>query len=83
MEILLQNGAEVNAVDKVKRDDWRDMNEGMHVRVLEMKGKSVGTALAMAQCIEPLFMDKVDEISWHQFAHPRIWDRMRLMMNIA
>ena len=48
----------------------------MHVRVVEMKGKSVGMALAMVECIEPLSMDEVDEISWHQFAHPRIWDRM-------
>ena len=55
----------------------------MHVRVVEMKGKSVGMALAMAKCTEPLFIDKVDEISWHQFAHPRIWNTMRLMMNIV
>ena len=55
----------------------------IHVRVVEMKGKSVGMALAIAECIEPLTMDKVHEISWHQFAHPRIWYRMQLMMNIV
>ena len=55
----------------------------MHVRVVEMKGKTVGMALAIAKCIDPLSMDKVDEISWHQFAHSRIGDKIRLMMNIV
>ena len=56
---------------------------GMHVKGVEMKGKSVGMALAMAECSEPLSWNNVDEISWRQFAHPCIWDRMRLMMNIV
>ena len=32
--------------------------------------------------LSQLTMDKVDEVSWHQFAHPCIWDRMWLMIHI-
>ena len=83
MEILLQNGAEVNAANEVHCVDWRDMNEGNACQGGRNEVQECGMALAMAKCIESLSTDKVDEISWHQFAHPRIGDRMRLMINIV
>ena len=84
VEILLQNGAEVNAADKVICDEWTDViQRNAWQRVVEIKVR-VGERhwqwqTALSQCS----MDVVDEVSWHQFAHPCIWDRLWLMMHIV
>ena len=56
VEILLQNGAEVNAANKVICDEWTDMiQRNACQRVVEMKVRVWEMALAMAHCIEPIF----------------------------
>ena len=52
--ILLQNGAEVNAVNKVICDEWTDAIQGNACQGSGNEGQIVGTALAMAHCIEPI-----------------------------
>ena len=54
VEILLQNGAEVNAANKVICDEWRDVLERNACEGGRNEGQSVGTALAMADWIEPI-----------------------------
>ena len=45
MEILLQNGAVVNAAKKVNRDDWRDMNEGNACQGGRNEGQECGNGI--------------------------------------
>ena len=54
VEILLQNGAEVNAANKVICDEWTDMMQGNECHGGRNEGQSVGMALGMADCIEPI-----------------------------
>ena len=54
VEILLQNGAEVNAACKVICDEWTDVIQGHACQGSRNEGESVGMALAMADCIEPI-----------------------------
>ena len=54
VEILLQNGAEVNAANKVICDGWTDAIHRNACQVGRNEGQSVGMALAMADCIEPI-----------------------------
>ena len=54
VEVLLQNGAEVNAAKKVICDEWRGMIERNPFQGGRNEGQVVGMALAMADCIEPI-----------------------------
>ena len=53
-EILLQNGAEVNAACEVICHEWTDVIERNACQGGRNEGPSVGMALAMADCIEPI-----------------------------
>ena len=52
VEVLLQNGAEVNAVSKVIYDEWTDVIHRNACQVGRNEGQSVEMALEMADCIE-------------------------------
>ena len=54
VEILLQNGAEVNAANKVICDEWKDGLERNACEGGGNEGLSVGTTFTMADCIEPM-----------------------------
>ena len=54
VEILLQNGAEVNAACKVICAEWIDVIQGNACQGSRNDGQSVGMALAMANCIGPI-----------------------------
>ena len=55
VEILLQNGAEVNAADKVICDEWTDaIQRNACQRVVEIKIKMWEMALTIAGCIEQI-----------------------------
>ena len=54
VEILLQNGAEVNAACEVICDEWTDAIQGNACQGSRNEGQSVGTALGIAHCIEPI-----------------------------
>ena len=52
VKILLQNGAEVNAVSKVISDEWTDVIHRNACQVGRNEVQSVEMALEMADCIE-------------------------------
>ena len=54
VEVLLQNGAEVNATRKVICDQWRDMIQRNAYQSSRNDMQSAGMALTMADCIEPM-----------------------------
>ena len=54
VEILLQNGAEVNAANKVICDEWTVMFQRNACQGGRNEGQSVGMALARADGIEPV-----------------------------
>ena len=54
VEILLQNGAEVNAACKVIYDEWTDVIQRNACEGGRNEGQIGGTTLAMADYIEPL-----------------------------
>ena len=54
IEILLQNGAEVNAANKVICDEWTDVVQRNVCQGDRNEGQIVGMTLAMADCIEPI-----------------------------
>ena len=83
VDILLQNGAEVNAVNKVIVMNGQTGFKEMHVSVVEMKVRVWEQHWLWQIGLSQLSMDKVDEVSWHQFAHPCKWDRLWLMMHIV
>ena len=57
VEVLLQNGAEVDAPEKVICDEWRDIMEGNAYQGARNEMQSVGIALAMADHIEPMVQE--------------------------
>ena len=54
VEILLHNGAEVNAACEVICDEWIDMIQRNACHSGRNEGQIVGITLAMADCIEPI-----------------------------
>ena len=54
VEILLQNGAAVNVACEVICDEWRDTIDRIACQGGRNEGQSVGMALAMVNCIEPI-----------------------------
>ena len=53
----------------------------MHVKVAEMKVRVWERHWEWHIALSQLSMDEISEVSWHQFAHPCIWDRLWLMMH--
>lgn len=54
VEVLLQNGAGVNAAEKVICDEWRHVIQGSAYQHARNKMQSAGVSLAMADHIEPM-----------------------------
>ena len=54
VEVLLQNGAEVNAAREVTCGEWRDMVQRSAYQGARNDMLIAGMALAMADCIEPM-----------------------------
>ena len=54
VEILLQNGAEVNAGCEVTCDEWRDTIKRNGCQGGRNEVQGVGMALALADCIQPI-----------------------------
>ena len=54
VEVLLQNGAEVNAAEKVLYDEWRDMIQRNACQGARNEIQSARMALAMADRLEPM-----------------------------
>ena len=84
VEILLQNGAEVNATDKVNCDNWRDVNEENACQGGRNEGQECENGIgkwpnALIHCPWIRLM-KFHGMSLHIHA---CGDRMRLMMNIV
>ena len=83
VDILLQNGAEVNAACEVICDEWQMGLREMYVRVVEMKVRVWERHWQWQTPFSRMSMDRVDEAKWHPFAHQCIWDSMYLMTHIV
>ena len=54
VEVLLQNGAQVNAAEKVMWDEWRDMIQRNACQSAKYEMQSAGMPVAMADRTEPM-----------------------------
>ena len=80
VEVLLQNGAEVNASRKVICDEWRDMIERNAYQGArnEMQNVRMALALAVANSIEPMVhRQRLMRFSLHDSARSCMGDRMQ------
>ena len=78
VEVLLQNGAEVNGAIKVICDEWRDIIQRNTYQGSRNEMKNVRMALAMANSIEPMVhRQSLMRFSLHDSARPCMGDRMQ------
>lgn len=66
------NGSVLNAPCEVIYDEWRDLIQRNVCQDTKSKTQDVGMAFVMADHIEAMAIDKVDEVSLHEFPHPCI-----------